>query len=166
MSHVVSFVAGAGVGAGLMYLFDPDLGRRHRARAWDTATDLTHKAQDAAGVVARDVRDRAQEMMHGDFSALKRTLDNPLGGHWSPAARALMTALGAGLFLYGLTRNAPTACFLGTAGLALTAEGITNAGIEDVKRLPQTVSETLGFGGGRQGMGSRQDAGQPVGAGI
>src|SRR5262249_58222831 len=117
--------------------------------------------QDGAGVVVRDVRNRAQGLAWGDLSVLaggKRALSNPVRGGWPPSARALMGALGGGLCLFGLTRDAPTACVLGVVGLALVAEGLTNAGLDDLARLPQNVAEgatdlagraadALGFGG-------------------
>jgi hypothetical protein len=60
------------------------------------------------------------------------------------------------MFLCGLTKSAPTACVLGTVGLALVAEGISNAGIEDITHLPQKAADTLGL----SGQVKRQ--GQPV----
>src|SRR4051794_31874822 len=119
MDRAMCMLAGAGIGAGLMYLFDPQMGRRRRAIARDKAVSLTHEAQDAACVVGRDMRNRAQGLAAGDLSVLaggKRALHNPLRGGWSPSARSLMALAGGGLFLFGLTQEAPTACFLGTAG--------------------------------------------------
>jgi hypothetical protein len=160
MDRAISFLAGVGLGAGLMYVLDPQMGRRRRALARDQFVRLAHEAEDAAGVVARDMRNRAQGVASGDLSVLaggKRALKNLLAGSWSPSARALMGLLGGGLFLYGLTRTAPTSCLLGTVGLALAAEGFANAGIDDLTRLPQTVAEKaaqvpgkFGFGGPRE----------------
>jgi hypothetical protein len=178
MQRVCTLLAGAGLGAGLMYVLDSDLGRRRRALVRDKAVHLAHEACEAADVVARDMRNRAHGLASGDPSVLaggKRALQNPLRGGWSPSARALMGLLGGGLFLYGLTCSAPTACLLGTAGLALAAEAATNAGIEDLKRLPQRaanmatdlavqVSDT-GSGPGR-GAAPRQGATERAGAGV
>ncbi len=66
---------------------------------------------------------------------------NPLRGNWSPAGRTLLTLIGGGLFLRGLTRKAPTACLLGTAGLALMIEGASNAGIEDITQMPSKIAK-------------------------
>jgi hypothetical protein len=77
----------------------------------------------------------------------KRALSHPLRGGWSPSARALMGLLGGGLFLYGLTQEAPAACALGTVGVALAAEGATNAGLDDLARVPQQVADRVGLGG-------------------
>jgi hypothetical protein len=51
-----------------------------------------------------------------------------------------MSGLGACLFLCGLTRSAPEACVLGTLGIALIAEGATNAGCSDVRRAAESVT--------------------------
>jgi hypothetical protein len=144
MSRAVSMLAGLGVGAGLMYFLDPQMGRRRRALVRDKAVSLAHEAQDAADVVRRDVRNRARGLASGDLSVLvggKQALSNPFRGGWSPTGRALLTGLGAGLFLYGLTRRAPTACVVGTLGCALAAEGLTNVGLRDVTEAAGNLTE-------------------------
>jgi hypothetical protein len=179
MGSAVKLLAGAGMGAGLMYILDPQMGRRRRALARDKMTRLAHEAQEMGDVVVRDVQNRAQGLAAGDFSVLaggRRALRNPLRGRWSPSARALMAVLGGGLFLYGLTRSAPKACILGTAGLALAAEGITNAAIDDITGMSQEVAgaatniagrmaDQLGFGERTQEAGRQQRTTQPAGAG-
>jgi len=160
MDRATTFLAGAALGAGLMYLFDPRMGRRRRAQARDQMVSLGHQGQEAASVVGRDMRNRAQGLASGDFSVLaggRRGMRNFVRSRWSPSARALMGLAGAGMFFYGLTREAPTACVLGTIGLVLAAEGIANASIEDITHIPQEVAskatnlassaaERLGFG--------------------
>lgn len=179
MDRAVTLLAGAGLGAGLMYLFDPRNGRRRRALARDQMVRLAHQAECAANVVAKDARNRAHGLAAGDLSVLaggRRAPQNPFQGRWSPSARALMGFLGGGLFLYGLTCEAPTACILGTAGLALMAEGVTNAGVEDVTRISKHVAETtrnvsqrtadhLGFDGRSQRSVRPQRSEQAVGSG-
>src|SRR5262245_1423665 len=113
MDRTIAFLAGAGLGAGLMYVLDPQMGRRRRALVRDKAVGLAHQAQDAAEVVAKDAANRARGLASGDLSVLaggKRALSHPLRGGWSPTARALMGLAGGGLVLYGLTQEAPTAC--------------------------------------------------------
>lgn len=149
MDRTMTLLAGMGLGAGLIYLLDPQTGRRRRPLARDQVVHLAHEAHEAADVGARDARNRAQGLASGDFSVLaggSRALENPLRGGWSPSARALMSLAGGGLFLYGLTRYAPTACVLGTVGLALAAEGVTNAGIDDIAGVSQNVAASLGRG--------------------
>jgi hypothetical protein len=60
MNQAYSFLAGAGVGAGLMYILHPQEGRRRRALTRDKVVGLARQAQDAAEVVAKDMRNRAQ----------------------------------------------------------------------------------------------------------
>jgi uncharacterized membrane protein len=47
-----------GLGAGLMYLFDPDRGKRRRSRIRDEVVHLRHEAEHAAGKVSRDLSNR------------------------------------------------------------------------------------------------------------
>jgi hypothetical protein len=147
MDSACAFLAGASLGAGLTYMLDPQQGRHRRALIRDKALRLAHDAQDAAEVVAKDARNRAQGLASGDLSVLvggKRALEHPLRGGWSPTARALMGLTGGGLFLYGLTQEAPEACLLGAVGLALAAEGATNAGLDDIAGAPRQVATRAG----------------------
>ncbi len=77
----------------------------------------------------------------------ERALTRPLTGGWSPTSRMLMTGLGAGIFIYGLTRSAPLACVLGTLGALMVAEGVTNADLSPVARKAMDVGMNLGTGG-------------------
>ena len=51
---------GVGLGAGLMYVLDPDRGRRRRALLRDRASHTVGEALDALGKNGRDVRNRAR----------------------------------------------------------------------------------------------------------
>jgi uncharacterized membrane protein len=50
-------------------------------------------------------------------------------GHLAPATRFLFGATGGALFAWGLTKSAPTACVLGTVGLALAWPAASGAGL-------------------------------------
>src|SRR5687767_2633542 len=144
MNTSCSFLAGASLGAGLMYILDPQMGGRRRALARDKMVRLGHEAQDAARVVGTDLRNKAQGLASGDLTTLvggKRALEHPFTGGWSPSGRALLTGLGMGLFVYGLTRSAPVSCMLGTLGCALAAEGVTNLGLDDIASAACEVGE-------------------------
>jgi hypothetical protein len=148
MDRCFAALAGAGIGAGLMYLLDPQMGRRRRALARDKASRLAHEAQEAANVVSRDMTNRAQGLASGDLSVLvggKRALAQPFEGNWSPSARAMMVGVGAGFFAYGLTRQFPEACVLGTIGLGLLAEGVSNLGVRDIARAATTIADASRF---------------------
>ena len=55
---------GLGIGALLMYLFDPDRGRGRRAQLSDQLTSKVNHLKGAAGSKARDLKNRAQGVMH------------------------------------------------------------------------------------------------------
>jgi hypothetical protein len=91
----VELFSGAVLGAATMYFFDPEQGRRRRASCMAEVNQLLHG--DRGGVEGASATDRP-------------TL--------APETRLLFGALGAGLFTWGLTQRAPTACLLGSLGLA------------------------------------------------
>ena len=62
MNRIVTLLAGAGVGAGLLYLLDPNAGARRRALARDQAVSALHRTQDFLGKAGRDMRHRARGM--------------------------------------------------------------------------------------------------------
>jgi len=174
MDRTCAFMTGMSFGAGLMYILDPQTGGRRRALARDKMVRMAHEAQDAADVVRKDAWNRAQGLAAGDWSVLaggKRALEHPWQGGWSPTARTFMGLLGGGLFLYGLTRSAPEACFLGCAGLALAAEGATNARLDDLADIPKAAAglaaraqAAVNFGQGEQG--GRTNSPTPATAGA
>lgn len=160
MNRTIALLTSAGLGASLMFFLDPKKGRQRRTHVRDKMVRVSHQIQDAGDTVVRDARNRMRGLAAGDLSVLvggKNALrGNPLRGAWSPTGRALLAALGGGLFLSGLTRKAPTACILGTAGLALMIEAATNAGIEDITHMPSEVerfaTENWGHDGRRAGQ--------------
>lgn len=56
---LLMFLAGLGTGAALMYLLDPDRGRRRRALIRDQAIGLTNDAREALNATAGDLSNRA-----------------------------------------------------------------------------------------------------------
>jgi|SRR5579884_240693 len=170
MSRTIALLAGAGLGAGMMYFLDPKRGRQRRAQVREKMIRMSHQIQDARDTVIRDARNRMSGLAAGDLSVLvggKNALrGNPLQGDWSPTGRAILGAIGGALFLSGLTREAPTACILGTAGLGLMIEAATNAGIEDITQMRSKVAnmakETFGHDGRRQ-THRRSRASEPAG---
>lgn len=57
------FVAGAAIGAGLMFLLDPDRGNRRRALARDKALSAGRRAGDELGAKARHLGNRARGLV-------------------------------------------------------------------------------------------------------
>ena len=60
---VLSFLAGAAIGAGLMFLLDPDRGTRRRALARDRILSAGRQAGDDLGARARHLRNRARGLV-------------------------------------------------------------------------------------------------------
>jgi hypothetical protein len=60
MNKGLTFGAGLGLGSGLMFLLDPDRGRRRRALLRDKCAWSARKTGEAFEVTARDIRNRAQ----------------------------------------------------------------------------------------------------------
>jgi uncharacterized membrane protein len=58
MSKLRSFLGTLGIGAGLMYLYDPERGRRRRALIRDQAISLARNSDEAIDKTARDFRNR------------------------------------------------------------------------------------------------------------
>jgi uncharacterized membrane protein len=60
MNKNLLFLGGIGLGAGLMYIFDPDKGKRRGATARDAAHHIANAFDDAVGKTSRDLSNRAQ----------------------------------------------------------------------------------------------------------
>jgi osmotically-inducible protein OsmY len=59
MDKRVAFFSGLGLGAGAMFLLDPDRGKRRRALMRDKAIHISHTSKEALEKTARDLRNRA-----------------------------------------------------------------------------------------------------------
>lgn len=78
MNKKLALVGGLGLGAALMYLFDPDRGRGRRAVIREKAEDAANKAGEYAEKVSQDLRDRASEVIaeaKGIFKSADRQLN-------------------------------------------------------------------------------------------
>jgi uncharacterized membrane protein len=80
--------------------------------------------------------------LQGEPSARRRAVPDWQQRNWSPATRLLSGVGGSLLTLYGLTRRGVAKPVLSTAGLVLTARGVTN---KDTRSL-------LGLSGGENGI--------------
>src|SRR5687767_14226191 len=69
MNKGLTFGAGLGLGTGLMYLLDPDRGRRRRALLRDKGAWAARKTGDCIKVTARELRNRTQGITHLHFSS-------------------------------------------------------------------------------------------------
>jgi hypothetical protein len=59
MNKGFAMIVGAGVGAGLMYLYDPQMGSRRRALTRDKLIRVGHRIDDAVDVASHDLTNRA-----------------------------------------------------------------------------------------------------------
>jgi len=70
MKKGLALLSGIGVGTGLMYLLDPDRGRRRRALMRDKLVSVTKKIGDLGGKMSRDLRNRVQGLTAEAATAL------------------------------------------------------------------------------------------------
>jgi gas vesicle protein len=86
MRGIFAILAGLGVGAGLMYLFDPQGGNRRRALIKDKAAKLNRQTREALEGTAKDLSNRARGMAHELKSSMssesESTMSNTTTG-WS-----------------------------------------------------------------------------------
>jgi hypothetical protein len=68
MNNRSALMAGVGIGAGMIYLLDPDCGARRRARLRDTAVHMATLTTRAVGATSRDALHRT----YGTASSLRR----------------------------------------------------------------------------------------------
>lgn len=59
MNKRLALMAGVGLGAGVMFLLDPDRGKRRRALLRDKAIHLSRVSSCTVGKISRDIRNRA-----------------------------------------------------------------------------------------------------------
>jgi len=72
MAMFARLLAGAAIGAGIMYLLDPDGGRRRRALVRDQLVSAAHKTTDAVDATSRDVANRARGVVADLRGRLRR----------------------------------------------------------------------------------------------
>lgn len=77
MNKKLALVGGLGLGAALMYLFDPDRGRGRRDVIREKAEGAANKAGEYAEKMSRDIRDRASEVV-SEAKAIFKGADNQL----------------------------------------------------------------------------------------
>jgi len=77
MNKKIALVGGLGLGAALMYLFDPDRGRGRREVIREKAEGAANKAGEYAEKMSRDIRDRASEVV-SEAKAIFKGADNQL----------------------------------------------------------------------------------------
>lgn len=77
--QALAFVGGVGLGAALMYVFDPRQGRGRRAMAHDRLTGAVHRAEHALGWRVRDLEHRTRGLLAELRAAMQpQTVDDEL----------------------------------------------------------------------------------------
>lgn len=76
MNKLLAILSGVGLGALIMYLFDPQGGNRRRAVIRDKAVGLSNDAKEAISGRAEDLSNRAKGLMHEARSAFSSEGDN------------------------------------------------------------------------------------------
>ena len=68
---IILMALGAALGAGVMYLLDPEQGRRRRGLLRDQMLSKTHQAEEELEAKARQVRNKAQGVVSEAKSAIE-----------------------------------------------------------------------------------------------
>ena len=87
-------LASMGLGALLMYLFDPDRGRGRRAQLRDQVSSKVRHAGEAAEAKARDLRNRAKGLMH-EVGIFPTGDENDRWSHNEPSTQETVSAVRA-----------------------------------------------------------------------
>jgi CBS domain-containing protein len=151
--RLITFLKGVGLGAGLMYLFDPDMGRRRRALIRDQAVHTQHVMTDRIESETRHLRNRAQGLIAETRAALSNKVDSgttrlemfadPFSKEAEEVAnRRLLESIVGGLFaLYGTRKGGLLGAAASVAGLGLLSHSVSDNAIHTQRRTP-AMSDT------------------------
>lgn len=137
-----------GLGAALMYLFDPQLGRKRRNDLGNQVDSTRRKVRRGTDAVLRDathrthgmlvetrqwlqsqkqrLERRAEDAMNESSAAGRGTIAPWRKTHWSPAQRALAGMTGAGLATSGYVRGGFLGLAMAVTGIGLIARAASN----------------------------------------
>jgi uncharacterized membrane protein len=152
-----------GLGAALMYLSDPQAGRKRRMDLRNQLDSTARKVQHGADVIARDASNRAHGLIAETRSAIDArrqtvvAMNGPSLGsivqnsvntwrrdNWSPAQRALAGAFGTGMLAYGYLRGGVKGLALCLLGGGILARATANESLSTlVKGRGVQVEKTL-----------------------
>src|SRR6476646_2383946 len=94
-SYIGLGALGAGIGAGLMFLLDPQMGKRRRAVLRDKTYSLARHASAAVDRTARDLKNRTYgtvvSIKSGHIGQIRPTI---LNANWPPAIRLIVGTAG------------------------------------------------------------------------
>jgi hypothetical protein len=133
---------GAGIGAGLMFLLDPQMGKRRRALLHDKTLSLTRHASAAIDRTARDLRNRSYgtlvSIRSGHIGQIRPTI---LNTNWPPAIRLIMGLSGGAVAALGAAKRGVVGSVLGGIGLASVVMAVTNFSVRETFNRLSTTSE-------------------------
>lgn len=151
-----------GAGAALMYLMDPQNGRRRRADLKNQMDSAVRKVKEGQEVVIRDAANRAHGVVvesrrwverqrqrresrePGEMAAGAAGMFASMGGPWSPTSRAAAGAAGAAMATYGYFCGGIRGFIYGLFGGALLARATANRDLGSlVKGQSLPVEKTL-----------------------
>jgi uncharacterized membrane protein len=137
-----------GLGAGLMYYYDPELGAGRRDRLRKEWTRLQHDVGEFWGQAQRDLRERSQSFksdarfMSGKGSETisfdSKSFSGAEAGEWTPGIRLVAGAAGALMSVYGLARGGIKGTAATFLGLRLLMRGLTNQSMGGMAGIKQS----------------------------
>jgi hypothetical protein len=146
--RLISALKGAALGAGFMYLFDPELGQKRRDQLRDQLNSAVDRLGDGLAVAAHDFFPQATQGEKDKPSQGEKSRRGEEAKHenWPPATRMVAATVGGTLLSYAASKRFPIACMLGTVGLALVARATTN-----LEKIPQALPS-----GGQRSAGNHE----------
>jgi len=125
------FLGSAGLGAALMYFYDPDAGRRRRALLNERYENTVRKLEETRQVTLRDVSNRAHDLADDTRRLVK---EDP--------ARGLVGGLGALFALAAMLRGGIRGLLFGAIGSSLLARAAKNRDLGSVRVGADGTGET------------------------
>jgi gas vesicle protein len=153
MKKLLYAFTGAAIGAATMLFLDPVAGRRRRHVLRDKAGSKLKKAQRAAEVVSKDLKNRIQGLMHGDFSPRKLDI---LQENWAPATRFAVGAGATALAFAARSRRGLVGLMWEGVALGMLGEAISNCSLRskmrDIGRQSARTAEQPTAGSDKPGL--------------
>jgi hypothetical protein len=136
-----------GLGAGLMYLYDPDQGNRRRAMLAEQFTRLRNDSQDFFADAKRDLQNRRQGMQAEPITGGL----GGLSGDWTPGVRLVAALAGGGMAFYGLAKSGIGGIGATLVGLNLVSRSIFNRSMADMaEEMPMQTEGTKDTSSGKR----------------
>jgi hypothetical protein len=146
---LLALIKGLGVGAGLMYFFDPDRGKTRRAKVRDQAVKTLNQVGDTVESKTRQLANQARGMLAETGAALTGPVPAGHKGRfapadrWPPETRLAVSVAGSWMAVSGARRGG----FLGGAacllGLGMLLRSLSQSEVSDSAEacFPATQAE-------------------------